>query len=225
MRSPIYMKTGTCSFMAIGKPIMKWMPLFISAALPSLLMISPAHAASQPAGSWFDERGYVEPVGHRIVACHGYGCSRRLAISMDGAWLGRAGAILRGGQGSPEAERRALGSVIGAYTAYLSASLGGKPDIPGSPPRMSGVYGQMDCLDETANTTSLLLVLQDQGLLTYHVVEHPESRGFFLDGRYPHFTAVIMEKRTGSTWAVDPWRKAPGQMPDILPLNRWRQDS
>ena len=119
-------------------------------------------------------------------------------ISVDGAWLSQARAILRTGQGSPDAERPALGEVVRSYTAYLAASFGGKPDGPGSPPQMSGVYGQMDCLDETANTTSLLLVLQDQGLLTHHVVEYPESRGFFLDGRYPHFTAVIAEKRTGS---------------------------
>jgi hypothetical protein len=90
---------------------------------------------------------------------------------------------------------------------------------------MSGVQGQMDCLDETANTTSLLLVLQEQGLLIHHTVQGPESRGFFLDGRYPHFTAIIAEKRTGSEWAVDPWAKAPGQRPDILPLAQWRQDS
>jgi hypothetical protein len=118
-----------------------------------------------------------------------------------------------------------LTEVIRSYTAYLAASLGGRPDVPGSPPQMSGVHGQMDCLDETANTTSLLLVLQERGLLTYHVVEHPESRGFFFDGRYPHFTAVIAEKRTGAEWAVDPWRKAPGQRPEILPLDQWRQDS
>jgi hypothetical protein len=204
---------------------MKWMPLFISAALPYLLMTVPALAASQTAQAWFKERGYVEPSGNRIIACHSYGCSRRMAVSVDGAWLGRANAALKAGRGSPAAERQALKAVIKAYTAYLSASLGGTPDVPGSPPRMSGVYGQMDCLDETANTTSLLLVLQDRGLLTYHVVEHPESRGFFLDGRYPHFTAVIKEKASGLAWAVDPWRKAPGQSPDILPLNRWRQDS
>jgi len=204
---------------------MKSTPLLILKALPLLCMAFQAHAGSQAAQSWFNQRGYVEPAGNRIIACHGYGCAHRTVISVDGAWLSRAGATLRAGQGSPDAERRALGEVVRSYTAYLAASFGGKPDVPGSPTRMSGVQGQMDCLDETANTTSLLLVLQEHGLLAHHVVEHPESRGFFFDGRYPHFTAVIAEKRTGSAWAVDPWEKAPGQRPDILPLDRWRQDS
>jgi len=200
-------------------------PLLILKALPILLMAAPALAGQQAAQSWFAERGYVEPSGGRIIACHGYGCARRLPLSVEGGWLSRAAAALRAAQGSPDAERRALADVIRSYTSLLAASFGGRPDVPGSPPQMSGVPGQMDCLDETANTTSLLLVLQDRGLLTHHVVDHPESRGFFFDGRYPHFTAVIAEKRTGVEWAVDPWKKAPGQRPDILPLDRWRQDS
>jgi hypothetical protein len=209
----------------IGTAIVRSTPLLILRVLPLLFLAAPAIAGPLAAQRWFNERGYVEPAGGRIIACHGYGCTRRLALSVDGGLLSRASGMLRSAQGSPAAERQALAEVIRSYTAYLAASLGGKPDVPGSPAHMSGVHGQMDCLDETANTTSLLLVLQERGLLAHHVVEHPESRGFFLDGRYPHFTAVITEKRTGAGWAVDPWKKAPGQRPEILPLDRWRQDS
>ncbi|WP_134496231.1 hypothetical protein [Microvirga pakistanensis] len=199
------------------------MPLLFSAALLALALPSPA-CASQAALRWFESQGYVGPKGTRIVACHGYGCSRRQVVSVAG-WLSRAGALLKAARASPDTERKALAQVVSAYTAYLAASIGGKPDIPGSPAQMSGVHGQMDCLDETANTTSLLLVLQDQGLLAHHKVEPPESRGFFLDGRYPHFSAVIVESGNRQEWAVDPWRKAPGQRPEILPLVQWRQDS
>lgn len=203
--------------------MMKAMPLLISAF--SALLPLPSSAASSAAMGWFQSQGYVGPNGTRIIACHGYGCVRRQVISVDGGWLSRAKSLLKAGSSSPQAERDALAQVVGTYTAYVTASIGGKPDIPGSPAQMSGVHGQMDCLDETANTTSLLLVLQEQGLLTHHRVEAPESRGFFLDGRYPHFTAIITEKRTGEGWAVDPWRRAPGQRPEVLPLNQWRQAS
>jgi len=195
--------------------------LLISTVLPPLFLSAPAIAGPQAAQRWFNERGYVEPTGGQIIACHGYGCTRRLALPVDGSLLSRASGVLRSAQGSPAAERQALAEVIRSYTAYLAASLGGKPDVPGSPPQMSGVHGQMDCLDETANTTSLLLVLQERGLLAHHVVEHPESRGFFLDGRYPHFTAVVQERGAGNRWAVDSWTRAPGSRPDILPLSQW----
>jgi hypothetical protein len=204
--------------------MMKAMPVLISVLLSMLSLPSPVFA-SQEALRWFQSQGYVGPTGTRIIACHGYGCARRQVISVDGSLLGRASAILRAGSASAEAERQALAQVVSAYTAYLASSIGGRPDVPGSPAQMSGVQGQMDCLDETANTTSLLLVLQSHGLLNYHEVEPPESRGFFLDGRYPHFSAVITEKRSGQEWAVDPWRRAPGQKPEILPLVQWRQDS
>jgi hypothetical protein len=205
---------------------MKLAPLLISKLLPILAVALPFQAgATQPAQSWFSEQGYVPPMGTRIVACHGYGCSRRIALRVDASLLSRASGILRAGRGSPDAERQAIGEIIRSYTAYLARQVGGRPDIPGSPPQMSGVHGQMDCIDETANTTSFLIVLQDQGFLAHHRVERPQSRGFFFDGRYPHTTAIITESRTGREWAVDPWRRAPGQKPDILPLVVWRQDS
>lgn len=188
-------------------------------------MTPAAVAGPLPPQRWFQQQGYVAPSGNLIIACHGYGCVRRTAIPIDQTWIGRARVMLKAGKASADAERRALGEVVRSYTAHLAASFGGTPDAPGSPPELSGDSGQMDCLDETTNTTSLLLVLQEQGLLTHHEVEYPESRGFFLDGRYPHFTAVITERRTGAAWAVDPWEKAPGQRPDILPLTQWRQDS
>ena len=34
--------------------------------------------ADDAARDWFTEQGYVPPHDGRIVACHGYGCSRRL---------------------------------------------------------------------------------------------------------------------------------------------------
>jgi hypothetical protein len=222
----IYLAWGAAQLTAIGTRIMRITPLLISRSLPILAFLIPLQAqAGQPAQSWYGEQGYVAPSGVRIVACHGYGCSRRTALAVDMSILSRAGSLLRSGQGSPETERTALREIVRSYTAYLAREVGGKTDLPGSPPEMSGVHGQMDCLDETANTTSLLLVLEAQGLLAHHQVERPQTRGFFFDGRYPHTTAIIAEKRTGREWAVDPWRKAPGQRPDILPLAVWRQDS
>lgn len=185
---------------------------------------SPSVAAGESARRWFTEQGYAPPSGGRVFACHGYGCSRRLPVMLDGNIIPRAAALL-GSTESAEAERRAIGEVVRIYTAQLARELGGAPDRPGSPYEMSGQHGQMDCLDETANTTSLLVELDNQGLLRHHRVESPQSRGFFLDGRYPHFTAVIAEKKSGGAWAVDPWRYAPGKTPDILPLAKWRQDS
>ena len=53
-----------------------------------------------------------------------------------------------------------------------------------------------DCWDTTRNTTSLLLVLQEWGLLKYHTVGDPHYRGNALVLQTPHNTAVLVERAT-----------------------------
>ena len=57
----------------------------------------------------------------------------------------------------------------------------------------SHIKGQMDCIDESTNTRGFLLYLAERGLLKFHKVGRNVSRGFFVDGRYPHLTAIIID--------------------------------
>jgi hypothetical protein len=190
-----------------------------------LLSFGPAAAREDLARSWLLHQGYVPPTANRIVACHGYGCSRRAVVDMEPAWVERLSAIMRSGKASPAAERQALGEAVRTFASLVAARIGGRPDVPRSPPGLAGEQGQMDCLDVTANTTSLLLLLEAHHFLVHHSVRGPQSRGLFLDGRYPHFTAVVTETDTGTNWAIDPWTRAVGQRPDILPLAQWQRAS
>ena len=78
----------------------------------------------------------------------------------------------------------------------------------------------MDCIDESTNTRTLLVYLADRKLLRHHTVGMNASRGFLVDGRYPHSTAVIRDA-SGVRWAVDSWYAPMGGSPDILPLGQW----
>ena len=49
------------------------------------------------------------------------------------------------------------------------------------------------------------------------------SRGLFVDGRYPHATAVIKDKETGEIFAVDSWFEPGGGPPDIMLLSEWKK--
>ena len=68
----------------------------------------------------------------------------------------------------------------------------------------------MDCVDEATNTHALLVYLAKRGMLKHHKVERNASRGHFIDGRYPHWTAVISDPK-GVTWAVDFLVRADGR--------------
>src|SRR5262249_9074646 len=72
------------------------------------------------------------------------------------------------------------------------------------------------------NTTSLLLVLDQLNLLRYHDVDVPEARGYVVDGRPPHATAVLTEKATGAKWSIESWTVGYGQPLEIMPLERWK---
>ena len=154
-----------------------------------------------------------------IQVCHGYGCkfrSRLVLTASDGA---RFRSIMSAGAGSPSAERSALSRAVRTYEERTFAATGFR-DRPktqiGKPER-----GQMDCIDESTNTRALLLYLAERGLLRHHKVERNVSRGFFVDKRYPHFTAVISDP-SGAQWVVDSWYKPMGGAPDIMPLEKWK---
>ena len=154
-----------------------------------------------------------------IQICHGYGCKFRSKLMLTAADGARFRSIMRAGSSSPKAERAALSRAVSYFDRRANQATGFK-DRPrteiGKPER-----GQMDCVDESTNTRQLLLYLAGRGLLKFHKVGRNVSRGFFFDGRYPHFTAIISDP-AGAKWAVDPWYAQVGGAPDIVPYERWK---
>jgi hypothetical protein len=155
-----------------------------------------------------------------LTVCHGYSCSFRTRLELGPGDLKDIASILRSGASSAAAERRAISKAVQYYERRATAAVGirdrAKGDFSGGRER-----GQMDCIDESTNTTSLLELLESRGMLRHHTVQRKVSRGFLADRRYPHFTAVIADK-AGQKWAVDSWYESAGGAPDIMPLARWR---
>ena len=83
--------------------------------------------------------------------------------------------------------------------------------------------GQLDCVDESTNTTIFLMILKQKGLLPFHEIEQPQVRWPIISGRgWMHKTAVITEKETGEQFAVDSWFEDSGVNPWIVSLEAWR---
>ncbi len=154
-----------------------------------------------------------------IMVCHGYGCGFRTKLMLGAADGTQLSSIMRAGSSSPKAERAALSKAVRYFDRRANQATGFK-DRPrteiGKPER-----GQMDCVDESTNTRAFLLYLAERGLLKFHKVGRNVSRGFFLDGRYPHWTAVISDP-SGVKWVVDPWYATVGGAPDIFPYEQWK---
>ena len=68
---------------------------------------------------------------------------------------------------------------------------------------------------------SLLLVLQQWGLLKFHGVGDPKYRGNALVLQTPHNTAVLLESATKVEWVVELWPRGYLQPPDVMTVAKW----
>jgi hypothetical protein len=158
----------------------------------------------------------------RIIVCSGYDCYYKTKMPVGQADARRYAAIMAGGRASPEAERRAVAAAI-QHFELQSAALLGRRDTPMSQFANGHVKGEMDCIDEGTNSESLLRYLAARNLFRHHTVGPTVSRGFILDGQFPHVGATLRENG-GIKWVVDSWPTQVGAPPTIMPLDEWMVD-
>ncbi|MEM8853155.1 MAG: hypothetical protein AAGD34_05590 [Pseudomonadota bacterium] len=173
--------------------------------------------------TWFASNGGVPPRTDRVTVCHGFGCHLKTSYAFSSADVQKMKRFFAGAK-TAKAERAAIANMIGWVEKRVAPKVGSENDEGGLDIANAGKRGQMDCIDEAANTTSYLMVAERHGLLRFHKVARPVARGFFLDGRYPHATAVVVAKG-GEPWSVDSWPSPNGVKPTIMPLAKWYAES
>ncbi|MEO1102544.1 MAG: hypothetical protein AAFW98_02240 [Pseudomonadota bacterium] len=193
---------------------MRWMGL----ALACLLGACVAQSAL-PVGKWYSTVSGIAPSpSNRVWVCHGFGCHFKSTVTFSRQDL-RTMRRIMGRPRTAKAERARIARLISWAEKRVAKEAGSAGDVGGLDLHNARKRGQMDCIDEATNTTSYLLIAQQNGLLRHHTVASPVARGFFLDGRYPHATAVIDAGETA--YAVDSWPNRNGVAPDIMPLETW----
>ncbi len=197
--------------------------VLLSAAFGTVL----AGCASQAGGDradWYALRGAPPPSGTRVYVCHGYGCRVVSRVTFSPEEIATIAGPLAEGVETAEAERAAISGAVQRYEMIVGARIGTSMDR-GKMDFGRGDASQMDCIDEATNTTSLLILLEEQGHLRHHRVRKPVARGIVIDGRYPHATAVLAEAGADGAgeglWAVDSWPEPNGGPPLIQPHETW----
>lgn len=169
--------------------------------------------------TYLAEKEIDVPAPERFAHCRGYGCKYvdYLALT-DNDWRAIKKPFRK--VESAESERRALKPAIAAFEKIAGAKTGTEQDKGGTYVKI-GAY-QHDCVDESTNTTIYLALLRQNGLLKFHDVLVPQSRMPLLSGRLgPHQSAVIMDRETGTAWAVDSWFHDNGEPPEIVEEDKW----
>jgi hypothetical protein len=162
------------------------------------------------------------PTPSIVFVCHGFGCKYRAEVDLTAGDRAKLTQILASGKRSAAAEREAVAAAGAWFDRRIGPVAGTKDHVARAGAKYMFDVHQFDCIDSSRNTTSLLLVLDQLKLLRYHDVDAPEARGYFIDGRPPHATAVLVEKASGTKWSFDSWTVGYGQALEVMPLERWK---
>jgi hypothetical protein len=194
----------------------------VVAALAAVLITSPVSAnMAEVVAAAYGDYSVGAPTPDQVVICHGFGCKYRAEVALSAADHAQLAHIMAAGKASAAAERRAVATAWAWFDRRIAPIAGTRNHVASAGVKYMYDTRQFDCVDASRNTTTLLLVLEQLHLLHYHAVDVPESRGFLIDGRPPHYTAVLRERATGVKWAVDSWTRAYGQPAEVMTLSRW----
>lgn len=163
----------------------------------------------------------TDPTPARFSVCSEHTCKRVTVVGLQPEQWQRERRLFLPPPLDAVQERERIAQAIALMEAMVGPLTSTEQD-KGRNFQGVGVAGQMDCIDESTNTTTYLTMLLKDGLLKWHSVEDRATRGFFIFG-WPHTTAVIREAGSGALFTVDSWFLDNGAEPFILPLAMWTQ--
>lgn len=170
--------------------------------------------------TYFDQKELGTPSAENFRHCHGYGCKTIVDVSLTKDQWKPIEKIFRPTPKTPEAERERLQKAIGKLEQIVGKITNTEGDIAGTFRQLGDQ--QLDCVDESSNTTIYLTVMQEKGLIKFHDVLSPTVRLPFVNaGHWPHQTAVIKDRQSGVSYAVDSWFFNNGHDADIIELKQW----
>jgi hypothetical protein len=161
------------------------------------------------------------PSANSMTVCYGFVCRRREILDFTAADRKALTQIMAAGRASAAAERAAVQRVVVWFDRRMGPILGTTRRVAKADFRYFDDKHNYDCWDTTRNTTSLLLVLREWGLLKHHAIGDPHYRGNTLVLQTPHNTAVLVERATKVEWVVDLWPRGYLQPPDVMTVQKW----
>ncbi len=197
-------------------------------ALLTMLAMSPvpgfAMELTPPQADLYSSVSINPPSMSEMTVCYGFVCRRRMTLVFSDADRRTLTQILSAGKANAAAERGALQKAVIWFDRRVGPVIGTSKRVAKADIRAGSDATNFDCFDTTRDTTSLLLVLQEWGLLKFHTVGNPRYRGNPFALQTPHNTAVVVDKATGVGWVVDLWPKKYAEAPDVMPVERWLKE-
>lgn len=195
----------------------------LGAVLATLPGVSTAKAAemSSAIAYLYSSVSIYPPSAKSMTVCYGFVCRRREILDFSAGDRSALTQIMTAGRASAAAERAAVQKAVVWFDRRMGPILGTNKRVAKADFRYFDDKHNYDCWDTTRNTTSLLLVLQEWGLLKHHAIGDPRYRGNTLVLQTPHNTAVLVDRATKVEWVVDLWPRGYLQPPDVMTVQKW----
>ena len=110
------------------------------------------------------------PSAKSMTVCYGFVCRRREILDFTSQDRSALTQIMAAGKASAVAERAAVQKAVVWFDRRMGPILGTDKRVAKADFRYFDDKHNYDCWDTTRNTTSLLLVLRDWGLLKHHAI-------------------------------------------------------
>jgi len=167
------------------------------------------------------------PTNTTVTHCHGYGCMHKQAIDLPNQTQTALSTLFKKAPKTAKEERQRIIKAIQIFEQDIGKLNQTDTDKGGTFRFLTDEKAQgkqLDCVDESTNTTNYLTYLENKGYLAFHTTVFPVSKQPFLNGaRWWHQSASIIENETGERFAVDSWYNDNGEAPYILPYALWKK--
>src|SRR5437879_6026983 len=203
---PSLVESANSRSMSSTPPSRSSLALIASIRRVAVRSIRASCAASKPAVSaLYSTVSIFPPSAKSMTVCYGFVCRRREVLDFTPGDRNALTQILAAGRASAAAERAAVQKAVVWFDRRMGPVIGTDKRVAKADFRYFDDKHNYDCWDTTRNTTSLLLVLQQWGLLRHHVVGDPHYRGNALVLQTPHNTAVQVGRATKGERGVGMW--------------------
>lgn len=163
------------------------------------------------------------PRPSQFSVCFQHTCAMVEHVSLSSSeWL-KVASFFSTPAGNAEEERRQIARAIAHLEVAVGSKINALDDRGGNLEGFRASGNQLDCVDESTNSTTYLTMMEAAGFLKFHRVEKRATRGGLLfGGIWPHSTAVVSELANGKKWAIDSWFFDNGEKPTVVLLKKWR---
>jgi hypothetical protein len=158
----------------------------------------------------------------KFSVCYDFTCRTEEDVTLSASQWDSVVRIFRAPSTSGSEERLRIQEAIGRMEQVVGFHTPTHRDLPrnyqSKDPALADLPGQMDCIDESINTTTYLELFEKHGLLKRHRVLPRAYRRALLN---QHWAGHIEEIETGERFVVDSWFYENGVPPYIVRSEDW----